>query len=80
MSIKTDQLPQNAAPQLTDTLLLADSAGGTAQLSLAQAAAFFGAEMVKAGNPVGAALSSKAALSAQEAVELTAVPSRTLEL
>ena len=80
MSIKTDQLQQNAAPQLTDTLLLADSAGGTAQLSLAQAAAFFGTEMVKAGNPVGAALSSKAALSAQEAVELTAVESVSVTL
>ena len=40
-------------------------AAGTAQLPLDKAAAFFGAELVKAGNPVGAALSSKAALSAQ---------------
>lgn len=60
MAIKTDALQQNANPVLTDTLLMADSAGGTAQLSLAQAAAFFGTELVKAGNPVGAALSNKA--------------------
>ena len=71
MSIKTDELQTVNVPALTDTLLLANSAGGTAQLSMAQAAAFFGAEMVKAGNPVGAALSSKAALSAQETVERT---------
>ena len=80
MSIKTNELQQIAAPQLTDTLLLASSAGGTAQLPLAQAAAFFGAEMVKAGNPVGAALSNKAALSAQEAVELASPVKRTVRL
>lgn len=80
MSIKTNELQQIAAPQLTDTLLLASSAGGTAQLPLAQAAAFFGAEMVKAGNPVGAALSNKAALSAQKAVELASPVKRTVRL
>lgn len=80
MAIKTDELQQATALKSTDTLLLANSAGGTAQLSMAQAAAFFGAELVKEGNPVGAALSSKAAKSVQETVEKTAVPSRTAEV
>ncbi|MCI8811537.1 MAG: hypothetical protein HFF84_15890, partial [Oscillibacter sp.] len=60
VKIKTNELQTVAAPKVTDTLLLANSAVGTGQLSLAQAAAFLGGEMVKEDNPVGAALSSKA--------------------
>ncbi len=69
MGIKATELQATTSPKVTDTLLLANSAGGTSQLTLAQAAAFLGGEMVKEGNPVGAALSSKAAISAQETVE-----------
>lgn len=78
MAIKTDELQQTTAPALTDTLLLANSAGGTAQLSMAQAAAFFDAELLKSGTALSAALSSKAALSAQETVEATGVTSREI--
>lgn len=80
MAIKTDELQTITTPQAADTILLANSAGSTAQLSMAQAAAFFGAEMVKTGNPVGAALSSKAAISAQQTVEFASVPSREVEV
>lgn len=80
MAIKTDELQKTAAPALTDTLLMASSAAGTTRLTLAQAAAFFGAEMVKTGNPVGTALSNKAALSAQQTVEKASVSARTVEL
>ena len=80
MAIKTDELRRDVTVKGTDTLLLASSDIGTAQLALAQAAEFFGAELVKTGNPVGAALSSKAALSAQETVEATGVTSREITL
>ena len=80
MAMKTDALQQTSTPKAADSLLLADSDLGTARLTLAQAAAFFGAELVKAGNPVGAALSGKAALSAQETVEKTNASPRTVEL
>lgn len=80
MAIKTDELQENNTPKLTDTLLMASSAAGTTQLSLAQAAEFFGTELVKAGNPVGAALSNKAAKSAQDTVEKTGASDRTVEL
>ena len=80
MAIKTDELRRDVTVKGTDTLLLASSDMGTAQLALAQAAAFFGAELVKPANPVGAALSAKAALSAQETVEATGVTSREITL
>ena len=80
MAIKTDALQQNNAPKLTDTLLMASSAAGTTQLSLAQAAAFFGTELAQAGNPVGTALSNKAAKSVQDTVEMAAVSTRTVEV
>ena len=76
MGIKATELQATTAPKVTDTLLVANSAGGTSQLTLAQAAAFLGGEMVKPANPVGAALSSKAALSTQETVEKTAISGR----
>ena len=80
MAIKTDELRQDVTVKGRDTLLLASSDMGTAQLALAQAAAFFGAELVKPANPVGASLSAKAALSAQETVEATGVTSREITL
>ena len=80
MAIKTDELQTIIAPQAADTLLLANSAGGTAQLSLAQAAAFFDAELLKSETALSAALSSKAAKSAQETVESTSVKTEEITL
>lgn len=60
MSIKTNELQQITAPQGSDSLLLDTAAAGTGRLALAQAAEFFGAELVKQTNSVGAALSQKA--------------------
>ena len=68
MGIKATELQATTAPKVTDTLLVANSAGGTSQLTLAQAAAFLGGEMVKPANPVGAALSSKAAIKVPEPI------------
>lgn len=68
MGIKATELQATTAPKVTDTLLVANSAAGTGQLSLAQAAAFLGGEMVKEDNPVGAALSSKAAIKVPEPI------------
>ena len=42
MAIKTDELRRDVTVKGTDTLLLASSDMGTAQLALAQAAAFSG--------------------------------------
>lgn len=60
MSIKTNELQQLQSILGTDSLLADTAAAGTGRLSLAQAAAFFGGELIKTGNPVGAALSNKA--------------------
>lgn len=60
MAIKIEELQQAAAPQGTDSLLLESISAGTTRLTLAQAAAFFGGELIKTGNPVGTALSNKA--------------------
>ena len=68
MGIKATELQATTAPKVTDTLLVANSAAGTGQLSLAQAAAFLGGEMVKEDNPVGAALSAKAAIKDRKSV------------
>ena len=76
MAIKTDALQQNAAPKGADTLLMAASAGGTAQLSLDRLAEFLTGQ----DNAVRTALSNKAALSAQQTVEKTGVTSRTVEV
>lgn len=78
MSIKTSELQQLQSILGTDSLLADTAAAGTGRLSLARAAEFFGAELVKPANPVGAALSNKAAKSTQETVEATSVPSRTV--
>lgn len=72
MSIKTSELQQLQSILGTDSLLADTAAAGTGRLSLARAAEFFGAELVKPANPVGAALSNKAALSAQQTVEKAA--------
>lgn len=80
MSIQTNELQQLQSILGTDSLLADTAAAGTGRLSLARAAEFFGAELIKPGNPVGAALSNKAALSAQQIVEATSVPSRTVEV
>ena len=72
MSIKTSELQQLQSILGADSLLADTAAAGTGRLSLARAAEFFGAELVKPANPVGAALSNKAALSAQQTVEATA--------
>lgn len=76
MGIKTDTLQKNTAPKAADTLLMAASAGGTAQLTLANLAKF----LVEQDNAVKTALSNKAALSAQQTVEKTDVTSRTVEV
>jgi len=76
MSIKTNELQQTTALKGADSLLLADSAAGTAQLSLANLAKF----LTEQDNAVKTALSNKAALSAQQTVELTEVPSRHVPL
>ena len=78
--IKTNELQQIAAPQGADSILLDTAAAGTGRLTLAKAAEFFGAELVKPANPVGAALSNKAAKSTQETVEATSIPERTVEV
>lgn len=62
MSIKTNELQQLQSILGTDSLLADTAAAGTGRLSLARAAEFFGAELVKPANPVGAALSNKAEL------------------
>jgi hypothetical protein len=59
MSIKTNELQQLSSILGTDSLLADTAAAGTGRLSLARAAEFFGAELVKPTNPVGAALSNK---------------------
>ena len=59
MGINTPELQAVTTPTTTDSILLADSAAGTARLTMAQAAAFFGTELVKPANPVGAALSTR---------------------
>ena len=76
MAIKTDALQQNAAPKGADTLLMADSAGGTAQLSLDRLAEFLTGQ----DNAVRTALSNKAALSAQQTVEKTGVSAETVHI
>ena len=62
MSIQTNELQQLQSILGTDSLLADTAAAGTGRLSLARAAEFFGAELIKPGNPVGAALSNKAVL------------------
>ena len=74
MAIKTDALQQNAAPKGADTLLMAASAGGTAQLSLARLAELLTGQ----DNAVRTALSNKAALSAQQTVEQNTVSTRSV--
>lgn len=76
MAIATSELQQNAAPKGADTLLMANSAGGTTQLTLANLAKF----LTEQDNAVKTALSNKAALSAQQTLEKTGVTSRTVEL
>lgn len=76
MAIKTDALQKNAAPQGADTLLMANSAGGTTQLTLANLAKF----LTEQDNAVKTALSNKAALSAQQTVEQTGVTGRSVEV
>lgn len=73
MSIPTNQLQALASPKAADAILMANSAGGTAQLSLTNLAKF----LAEQDNAVRTALSSKAALSAQQTVEKTTVHSRT---
>lgn len=80
MSIRTNELQQLQSILGTDSLLVDTAAAGTGRLSLARAAEFFGAELVKPANPVGAALSNKAALSVQQTVEATSIPARTVEV
>ena len=89
MGTLASNLPQIEEPKTWDSLLMVESMKLSVtdvdrfrmgRITLAQASAFFGAELVKAGNPVGAALSSKAALSAQETVEATGVTSREITL
>lgn len=80
MSIQTNELQQLQSILGTDSLLADTAAAGTGRLSLARAAEFFGAELIKPGNPVGAALSNKAALSVQQTVEATSIPARTVEV
>lgn len=67
--MKTNELQQLTSILGTDSLLADTADAGTGRLTLAQAAVFFGAELVKPENPVGASLSQKAAISAQETVE-----------
>ena len=74
MAVKTDALQQNAAPKAADTLLMAASAGGTAQLTLANLAKF----LTEQDNAVKTALSNKAALSAQQTVEQNTVSTRSV--
>lgn len=58
--MRTNELQQIIAPQREDGILMASTDAGTGQLTMARAAQFFGAELVKPENPVGAALSQKA--------------------
>ena len=59
MSIKTNELQQLQSILGTDSLLADTAAAGTGRLTLAKAAEFFGAELIKPGNPVSTALSNK---------------------
>jgi len=76
MSIKTNELQQAAVLKGADTLLLADSAAGTARVSLTNLAKF----LTEGDNAVKTALSNKAALSAQETVEVTYCTQRKVEV
>lgn len=78
--MRTNELQQIIAPQREDGILMASTDAGTGQLTMARAAEFFGAELIKPTNPVGASLSQKAALSVQETVEKTTVPTQTVEI
>ena len=62
MGIPTNELQQVTSILGTDSLLADTAAAGTGRITMAQAAQFFGAELVKADNPVGAALSNKVPL------------------
>lgn len=59
MSIKTNELQKLVSIQGVDSIL-ADSAAGTGRVPFSAAAQFFGQELVKPENAVGAALSHKA--------------------
>lgn len=59
MSIKTNELQKLVSIQGADSIL-ADSAAGTGRVPFSAAAQFFGQELVKPENAVGAALSNKA--------------------
>ena len=72
--IKTNELQQTAAPKGADTLLMASTAGGTAQLTLANLGKF----LTEQDNAVKTALSNKAALSAQQTVEQNTVSTRSV--
>ena len=76
MSIKTDELQLLQSVVGTDSVLLDTASAGTVRVSLATLAEF----LAEQDNAVKAALSSKAALSAQETVEKTAISGQTVTL
>ena len=76
MSIKTNELQQLNAPQGVDSILLDSLTAGTGRLSLSSLAQF----LTEQDNAVKTALSNKAALSVQQTVEATNLPSRTVEV
>lgn len=80
MSIKTSELQQLQTILGADSLLADTAAAGTGRFSAAKLAQFMDAELLKPGTALSAALSNKAALSTQNTVEATSVPTRTVEV
>lgn len=80
MSIKTNELQQMQSILGTDSLLVDSLTAGTGRVATAALAQFMDQELLKPGTALSAALSNKAALSTQNTVEATSVPTRTVEV
>lgn len=80
MSIKTNELQQMTSILGTDSLLADTAAAGTGRVSAVALAQFMDQELLKPGTALSTALSNKAALSVQQTVEATNLPSRTVEV
>ncbi len=80
MSIKTNELQRLEAALGTDSVLLDSASVGTGRLRLDALARYMDGALLKNGTALSTALSNKAEISAQETVEMTTVPSRTVEV
>lgn len=76
MSIKTSELQHMQSILGTDSLLIDSLTAGTGRVAAAALAQFMDQELLKPGTALSAALSNKAAKSAQETVERTTVTYR----